>query len=330
MSSSIMMVNLSWNNEKWQKAIKNPDANHSYTKRFPGHESLNFDFNKTIDTDNEVYGYAQFTKQPVKFENGGLVIFYSKNTKNNKKGQIIGIYGDVHLINPRCETFYRGFENDKLWSNMRANKKLSLLFPKFLDSDRYLKYAKKKRLVGQIGFSYYDDKSLVEEIIFDEIKLLMEDKEKYIDEIQTLKQIYKYYFEEEFDYDNIEQQKIIEDLKNINEDEIVNLIDENAEQVEINSRVYKRNNFLIAKIKKERNFECQICGTKIQKRNGEFYIEAAHIKAKKDKGNEKRENILILCPNHHKEFDFGKREIIEHNSTKIKFKLNNKEYELFF
>jgi len=313
---------LSWNDEKWQKPIINPNANHSYATQFPGHESLNFDFNKAIDTIDEVYGYAQFTNQPTNFENGGLVIFYSRNTNNNI-GQIIGIYGNVEFLNPIHETNHNEFENSTLWSNMRATKKISLLFPKYLYSDKYLKYTKKGRLVGQIGFSYYEDKNLIEEIIFDEIQSLIESQEDYNQEIQTLKNIYKYYIGEEFDYDVIEQQKIIE---NINE--FPDLTNENAEKITINSKIYKRDNVLIAKIKKDRNFECQICQTKIQKSNGEFYIEAAHIKAKKDKGNEKKENILILCPNHHKEFDFGKREIIKHSSDKIKFKLNGIEYEL--
>ena len=45
--------------------------------------------------------------------------------------------------------------------------------------------------------------------------------------------------------------------------------------------------------------------------DGSFYIEAAHIKPKSQQGTETPDNILILCPNHHKEFDLGKREIIE-------------------
>ena len=98
--------------------------------------------------------------------------------------------------------------------------------------------------------------------------------------------------------------------------------------ITIQQKTYKRNNVLIAKIKKDRKFECQICNIKILKSNGSYYIEAAHIKAKKEKGNETKENILILCPNHHKEFDFGKREILKHTISSINFKLNGAEYEL--
>ncbi|MBU0559050.1 MAG: HNH endonuclease [Bacteroidetes bacterium] len=53
------------------------------------------------------------------------------------------------------------------------------------------------------------------------------------------------------------------------------------------------------------------------KKNGDFYIEAAHIKPKHKKSKETPENILILCPNHHKEFDFGRRIIREHNKQSM-------------
>ena len=35
------------------------------------------------------------------------------------------------------------------------------------------------------------------------------------------------------------------------------------------------------------------------------YSEAAHIKAKRDKGDDHEENVLSLCPNCHKQFDKG-------------------------
>lgn len=320
---SIVIANLSWNNKKWKKPVINPKANHSYAKSYPGHESLNFDFNKNIDTKNIVYGYVETSgKQFRQYDNGGVFIFYSNNTDNNI-GQIIGIYGNVVTLKQKVNMSHSNFENNTLWSNIKADKNLSILFPIYLKSEKYKKYNNNKRLAGQIGFSYYDDNSLVEEIIFDEIKLLLKSNNHYLNEIQTLKKIYKYYIGEEFDYDNIEQQEILSNIETL-----PNLEDEETELITIQQKTYKRNNVLIAKIKKERNFKCQICNTKILKSNGSYYIEAAHIKAKKDRGNETKENILILCPNHHKEFDFGTRKILKHTINSIKFKLNNMEYEL--
>lgn len=39
-------------------------------------------------------------------------------------------------------------------------------------------------------------------------------------------------------------------------------------------------------------------------------------------------NILILCPNHHKEFGLGERKIISPSKDELIFELNNKEYKI--
>jgi len=91
-------------------------------------------------------------------------------------------------------------------------------------------------------------------------------------------------------------------------------------------QIRKRDNSIIAKLKIIRDFKCQICSSRIQKANGLYYIEAAHIIPKRDNGNETPKNILILCPNHHKEFDYGKLFIESHTKEKIEFILNDKNY----
>ena len=40
------------------------------------------------------------------------------------------------------------------------------------------------------------------------------------------------------------------------------------------------------------------------------------------------ENILLLCPNHHKEFDLGNTSIINISDEKVKFLMNDSEYEI--
>jgi predicted restriction endonuclease len=71
-----------------------------------------------------------------------------------------------------------------------------------------------------------------------------------------------------------------------------------------------------------------MCGTSILKKDGSFYVEAAHITEKKHKGPESPDNILILCPNHHKEFDFGNKKIIDRTKEKLYFELNGRKYNI--
>ena len=110
--------------------------------------------------------------------------------------------------------------------------------------------------------------------------------------------------------------------------ELKSLTPKATEYEEINGIKLKRDNATIAKLKILREFKCQICGTRIEKIDGTFYAEGAHIRPKRQGFPETPDNILILCPNHHKEFDFGKREVLEHNSEYVRFLLNGKEYRI--
>ena len=137
-----------------------------------------------------------------------------------------------------------------------------------------------------------------------------------------------------FDKDELEQNLLTNILRNKSKNELINELfndtDENDEKITIKGRVFKRNNSNITKIKILRGFHCQICGKTIIKRDGSKYIEAAHIKEKAKGGKELWNNIILLCPNHHKEFDIGLRETIEHSDKYIKFNIGENEYTISF
>ena len=60
-------------------------------------------------------------------------------------------------------------------------------------------------------------------------------------------------------------------------------------------------------IKKKNNWRCNICGIKIPLPNDSYYIEAHHLHPLGGEycGPDTEKNILILCPTHHAEFDYG-------------------------
>ncbi|MCI0449140.1 MAG: HNH endonuclease [Chlorobi bacterium] len=111
-------------------------------------------------------------------------------------------------------------------------------------------------------------------------------------------------------------------------EELTNLKSNDPKEITVHGKTYKRNNKVIAQLKILRNFKCQICNGNILKSNGTFYVEAAHIKSKSQKGPETPDNILILCPNHHKEFDYGKKNILAHSIEFIEFELNDKLHKI--
>ena len=69
----------------------------------------------------------------------------------------------------------------------------------------------------------------------------------------------------------------------------------------------KRDRTLAAALKQLYGNACQFCGVRLEVAENRFYSEAAHIKALggPHNGPDTSTNILVLCPNHHLQFDRG-------------------------
>lgn len=333
--SNILIVNITWNPFGWRNNnYKNPKAGHKYAKANVGGESLNFNFNKkTVDTDKFVHGFVQWTNSPVRFENGGLIIFYTRNTDENK-GQIVGVFGKAETFS-QALTLKVPFQESDYWINIKGDRDFSLLFPLPLDANNY-KENSSDRMVGQIGFTY-KGKNFAEQILFDELTELSKAGSNEKDFNKLLK-IYEFYIEKKFKFPFISnderEQKELERLykKSKSKADIINdlksLTYTDSEEILVNHKAYKRDNNTIALIKVLRDFKCQICLTSIIKKDGSKYVEAAHIKPKCQKGRETPDNIILLCPNHHKEFDLGELEIEKHDAKQIVFVLNGQRHSL--
>lgn len=103
------------------------------------------------------------------------------------------------------------------------------------------------------------------------------------------------------------------------------------EKVESEVVQFIRGDHRIVRLFKElANYACQFpnCGETIECSDGGLYIEVAHIKPVKKGGLSTLGNLVVLCPNHHKEFDCGKLEIVEQTDTSVKGRLNKKTFEI--
>jgi hypothetical protein len=89
---------------------------------------------------------------------------------------------------------------------------------------------------------------------------------------------------------------------------------------------------IIKALKKAANYICQFpgCGHQIKKKDGTYYIEVAHISPVKDDGKSILGNLVVLCPNHHKEFDYGERIISEQTDTKLSGTINGENFTIYF
>lgn len=137
-------------------------------------------------------------------------------------------------------------------------------------------------------------------------------------------------FEEKTTLDDVvslEKQSILELLAEINE-KMQHVSPQRIEKVV--SATIRKDTKIINTIKKAAHFKCQFsaCGHQILKRNGGFYIEVAHIKAVKLSGKSVLGNLVVLCPNHHKEFDHGNLLINSQKPNLLTGTLNGKMFKI--
>lgn len=331
--SRFAVVNITWNPYGWRSPYTNPKAGHAYVKKHPGHESLNFKFDKkNLDDEKHVFGYIPRGQYLRRLIEPGIIFFFTRNYEIGRN-EIVGVYGNASMIEPKS-TKIREFRNGKLWSTMKAEREKSILFPIHLDARGYYPRGKGKRWAGgQAGIAYIKEK-LAARIINDEIQALDRSggmRKDELDKLYSIREMITGEKQDAYMNDEEEQEEIEKDEKNRSIDEIVrellNTGRQNPATITVNGKIRKRYNETIVRLKILHGFKCQMCGCKIQKKDG-FYIEAAHIVAKSDGGHEVPENLLILCPNHHKEFDHGSRTITKHTKKQITFQLNDIEHNI--
>ncbi|UAB83511.1 HNH endonuclease [Zunongwangia sp. SCSIO 43204] len=212
------------------------------------------------------------------------------------------------------------------------------IFPKLLNGDQFTRTLSVDLFNSFLRFIFEDYGAERLKISLSALKLHIDYIKEKGDAKIKLRKIYLRYLndlsvnDEPSIVDEIEQDEIANHLKHRTKsvliDELKNSEISSSEKVTVNHKTYKRNNKIVALIKILRDFKCQICGQFILKRDGSKYIEAAHIVPKHKKGNEDPKNIILLCPNHHKEFDLGNCEITKHTYNEIKFNLNGNQYLL--
>ncbi|MFC7164541.1 HNH endonuclease [Halospeciosus flavus] len=66
-----------------------------------------------------------------------------------------------------------------------------------------------------------------------------------------------------------------------------------------------RNTELVTELKELYNYRCQVCEEQRRRAVDVYYAEGHHIRPLGDDGPDSRDNLLVLCPDHHADFDYG-------------------------
>lgn len=79
----------------------------------------------------------------------------------------------------------------------------------------------------------------------------------------------------------------------------------NLESDKITIQRMVRDSKISRSLRRNYNNECQLCGYKLRKSTGEYYSEAHHIQPynKLHRGDDNSQNLIVLCPNCHTQFD---------------------------
>jgi hypothetical protein len=98
------------------------------------------------------------------------------------------------------------------------------------------------------------------------------------------------------------------ELNDINQNDIGDYDMNNNRNLEHNKvtiqRMVRASN-ISRSLREQYDNECQLCGYRLRKSNGEYYSEAHHIQPynKVHQGDDNSHNLIVLCPNCHTQFD---------------------------
>lgn len=312
------LVSITWNQYGWKEVDSESKANFSYVKKGGiAHEHLNFKFDK--NPGDYIYGYAPAFIRNRQLRNDGsaFIFFISKDYEKNQR-KIVGIYGNMRQLEKRYEKQLEYEREGGLETNMRAEKTYSMLFPKSLDARRYETTKRMKQATIM-----YIKRDLAQDIIYEEISKCSNQSEKT--KLHSILDLVSDNADPDEKYRALAEKKV-SGMSAADIRKILRGKDKEKKNLVRTITTWERDSEMTEAIKKDRGYTCQVCHNNILRKDKPPYVEAAHITPKSEGGNEEPSNIMILCPNHHKEFDRGDCDIITRNTSKIIVRANGKTW----
>jgi predicted restriction endonuclease len=135
----------------------------------------------------------------------------------------------------------------------------------------------------------------------------------------------------EIDFDSVIENNIL-----LGDLDAFNLFEDNKEfkneHITRQIELVKRYQSVIERLKNKYESKCQIegCNFTFLKSNGEYYSEGHHLIALSQNGSQGEDNVIIICPNHHRMFHYAKVEV-GHRSGNIRtIRINNEILKIIY
>lgn len=282
----------------------------------------------------------------LKSDKAGNEIYYSIN-KDHRDRFKIGDRGVIRVgVDSRNKSELNGKE--KMKSGIYAIVKV-MSIPEFIEDDESEFYASKDDInIKKWRIKIKIIKNLIDSpIIFNEKNKVTLEQDKYL--IGGFQRATMPLREDTF-YNVL---KLINLNNNVNEfEEIIDIkqLGNTTNGIELLNEIYANTNIeqkervvkviergeIANKIKEYIQYKCQICESlgqnpySFKKKNGEYYVETHHIIPVSDLENSKLsvDNLICLCPNHHREVHYGNVKIINNNDMYVEYNLDGIEVKV--
>lgn len=238
-----------------------------------------------------------------------LIIVDNKPVSMNGINNLFGIYkrnennAKLHIDSIGCELFIKSMMYYLL--TYKGEEGLISIFRIIEKENQYFKYAFNDYIESKrAGYSVeplhiFDLEDLLPQNKDQELQILKEDN-KNSNSSTTNQELDEDEFLSLFEPYSVEQDLNFEDLEAF---ELNSTQNHSESKIQIQRLV--RNSTISEKLKKHYEFRCQICSYRVPKSDGSFLAEAHHIQPynRLHKGDDTTQNLIILCPNCHTQFD---------------------------
>ena len=330
--SRFIIANITWNSHGWREPYSNEKAGHKLVRTGPGHESLNFKFDKEgRDDEKHVFGYVQLSGYPRRFEEPGVIFFFTKNLDGGRN-EIVGVYGNAEIVKPQISVKREESGSGSVSASIKADKEKSILFPKYLDAGKY-KDPGWKRMVGRFGLRYISQELAVE-MITDEIREAKKSvgiTKKELDKLRSISELItkKRYPSSTSELERLENKQ----TKAFFDGDEVRSQDTSPKTKQLITTIRARNSKAVKNLKTLYNNQCQISGKKytFKKIDGGYYSEAHHLIPLGKGGADHACNIVILSPLIHRMMHYAKVDDLalkNIKNDKLSIRINGTEHTI--
>lgn len=96
------------------------------------------------------------------------------------------------------------------------------------------------------------------------------------------------------------------------------------------TKTFRRNPVLSAALKTRYKDRCQICGVTFKTDRGRFFTDTHHLKSLRKSGTDTSDNIVVVCPNHHRILERSDVKVISKTKSKVIIEASGQNFEIHF